>query len=39
MKPETPVLVDVHAVDVGYFSTRLPMGRKLVGYASIIATV
>ena len=38
MKPETPVLVDIHAVDVGYFSTRLTLGRKLVGNASTIAT-
>lgn len=37
MKPETPV-VDVRAVDVGYFSTQLTLGRKLVGYASTIAT-
>lgn len=38
MKPETPVVVDVRAVDVGYFSTKLTLGRKLVGDASTIAT-
>src|SRR3989449_7448001 len=38
MKPETPVVVDVRAVDVGYFSTKLTLGRKLVGNASTIAT-
>lgn len=38
MKPETPVVVDIHAVDVGYFSIRLTLGRKLVGNASTIAT-
>src|SRR2546425_1089527 len=39
MKPETPVVVDVRAVDVGYFSTKLTLGRKLVGYASTIEAV
>jgi len=38
MKPETPVVVDVRAVDVGYFSTKLTLGRKLLGNASTIAT-
>ena len=38
MKPETPVLVDVRAVDVGYFSTKLTLGHKLMGNASTIAT-
>ena len=38
MQPETAVVVDVRAVDVGYFSTKLTLGRKLVGNASTIAT-
>ena len=38
MKPETPVVVAIDAVDVGYFSTKLTLGRMLVGYASTIAT-
>lgn len=38
MKPEIPVVVDVRAVDVGYFSTRQTLGRKLVGCVSTIAT-
>src|SRR2546427_2865088 len=39
MKPETPVVVDVRAVDVGYFSTKLTLGRKLEGNASTIASM
>ncbi len=38
MKPESPVTVDVRAIDVGYFSTKLTLGRKLVGDNSTIAT-
>ena len=38
MKPDTPVTVDVRAVDVGYFSTKLTLGRKMVGDSSTIAT-
>ena len=39
MKPETPVLADVRAVDVGYFSTKLTLGRKLEGNVSTIASM
>lgn len=38
MKPDTPVVVDVRAIDVGYFSTKLTLGRKKVGDSSVIAT-
>lgn len=38
MKPDTPVVVDVRAIDVGYFSIKLSLGRKLVGDSSTIAT-
>lgn len=38
MKPDTPTVVDVRAVDVGYFSTKLTLGRKMVGDASTIGT-
>jgi len=38
MKADTPVTVDVRAIDVGYFSTKLTLGRKLTGDSSSIAT-
>jgi plasmid segregation protein ParM len=38
MKPDSPVTVDVRAIDVGYFSTKLSLGRKIVGDATAIAT-
>lgn len=38
MKADTSVTVDVRAIDVGYFSTKLTLGRKLSGGSSSIAT-
>ena len=38
MKSDTVKVVDVRAVDVGYFSTKLTLGRKTVGSSSYIAT-
>jgi plasmid segregation protein ParM len=38
MKSDTPVTVDVRAIDVGYFSTKLTLGRKMAGDGSTIAT-
>lgn len=38
MKSDSPVVVDVRAIDVGYFSTKLTLGRKLVDDTSTIAT-
>lgn len=38
MKPDTTKVVDVRAVDIGYFSTKLTLGRKLAGDQSYIAT-
>jgi len=31
MKSDAPVVVDVRAADVGYFSVKLTLGRKLTG--------
>lgn len=38
MKPDTAMVVDVRAIDVGYFSTKLTLGRKMVGSTTSIAT-
>lgn len=38
MKSDESVVVDVRAIDVGYFSTKLTLGRKIVGDTSTIAT-
>ena len=38
MKSDAPVVVDVRAADVGYFSTKLTLGRKLTADSSSIAT-
>jgi plasmid segregation protein ParM len=38
LNQETTVTVDVRAIDVGYFSTKLTLGRKLAGDTSMIAT-
>lgn len=37
MKPETSVVVDVRAVDVGYFSVKLTFGRKVLSGIPSIA--
>lgn len=39
MKSDTPVVVDVRAIDVGYFSTKLTLGRKIVGDSATIGTM
>jgi plasmid segregation protein ParM len=38
MKSDTPVVVDVRAVDVGYFSTKLSLGRRYDGGKVAIGT-
>lgn len=38
MKTEQPTVVDVRAIDVGHFSTKLSLGRKMVGDTTTIAT-
>jgi plasmid segregation protein ParM len=38
MKADTSVTVDVRAIDVGYFSTKLTLGRKLNGDSNSIST-
>jgi plasmid segregation protein ParM len=38
MKADTTATVEVRAIDVGYFSTKLTLGRKLNGDSNSIAT-
>lgn len=38
MKSDTTKVVDVRAIDVGYFSTKFTLGRKTVGDTNVIAT-
>jgi len=38
MKSDASKVVDVRAIDVGYFSTKLTLGRKSVGNSNLIAT-
>lgn len=38
MKPEAPTVVAVRAIDVGYFSTKYSLGRRMAGASAVIST-
>lgn len=38
MKPEAPTVVGVRAIDVGYFSTKYTLGRRMAGASAVIGT-